>query len=190
MSLRVAVRRSLMILPLLASATTLPLIGIGSAWAQSAPAPTVVPSAPKPAAPAAAAPAAGTKTGEAKAEEDSWTCPFPKKTPVIPDGKTAPEADMRKAHEDLQAYVNSGQGFVSCVDELVSKHPDKVTVAKFLQLTEVQDKVISNMQILAAVFNNQLHIFKARTGAAPVPNAPAPAAPTPAAKPATKPAGQ
>ncbi|MBB6252536.1 hypothetical protein [Nitrospirillum iridis] len=181
MSLRVAVRRSLLILPVLASTTSVTLLGGAPAWAQSAsPAPaTVVPSAPKPSAPAAAAPAA--KAGE----DEGWTCPFPKKTPVIPDGKTAPEADMRKAHEELQAYVNSGQGFISCVDELVTKHPDKVTVAKFLQLTQVQDMVISNMQILANAFNNQLHVFKARTGAAPTPAAPA--AP---AKPAAKPAGQ
>ncbi|MEE3626018.1 hypothetical protein UCD39_18860 [Nitrospirillum sp. BR 11752] len=187
MSLRVAVRRSLMILPVLASATTLAVVGAAPAWAQAAkPATTapatgsapIVPSAAKPTAPVAAAPAAGTKAGE---EDDGWTCPFPKKVPTIPDGKTAPEADMRKAHEEMQAYVNSGQGFIACVDQLVAQHPDKVTVAKFLQLTRVQDAVVSDMEILAARFNQQLHVYKARTGGAP-----APAAPAPAAKPAGK----
>ncbi|WP_145618714.1 hypothetical protein [Nitrospirillum bahiense] len=184
MSLRVAVRRSLLILPVLASATTLAFAGSTPAWAQAAKpaAPTagsapIMPSAAKPTAPAAAAPAAGAKADD----DDGWTCPFPKKVPTIPDGKTAPEADMRKAHEEMQSYVNSGQGFISCVDQLVAQHPDKVTVAKFLQLTSVQDAVVSNMQILAARFNEQLHVYKARTGGAP-----APAAPAPAAKPAGK----
>ncbi|TWB22700.1 hypothetical protein FBZ89_103327 [Nitrospirillum amazonense] len=183
MSLRVAVRRSLLILPVLASATTLAFVGATPAQAQAAKpaAPTagsapIMPSAPK-TAPAAAAPAAGAKAGD----DDGWTCPFPKKVPTIPDGKTAPEADMRKAHEEMQSYVNSGQGFIACVDQLVTQHPDKVTVAKFLQLTNVQDAVVSNMQILAARFNEQLHVYKARTGGAPAPAAPAPA---------TKPAGK
>ncbi|MDG3440548.1 hypothetical protein [Nitrospirillum amazonense] len=185
MSLRVAVRRSLMILPVLASATALAVVGAAPAWAQAAnPAPgstPIMPSAAKPSAPAAAAPAAGAKAGAKADDDDGWTCPFPKKVPTIPDGKTAPEADMRKAHEEMQSYVNSGQGFISCVDQLVAQHPDKVTVAKFLQLTSVQDAVVTNMQILAARFNEQLHVFKARTGGAP-----APAAPAPAAKPAGK----
>jgi hypothetical protein len=177
-----------MILPVFASATTIAFVGAAPAWAQATkPAATapaagsapIVPSAAKPSAPAAAAPAAGAKADD----DDGWTCPFPKKVPTIPDGKTAPEADMRKAHEEMQAYVNSGQGFISCVDQLVTQHPDKVTVAKFLQLTNVQDAVVTNMQILAARFNQQLHVYKARTGGAPVP---APAAPAPAAKPAGK----
>ncbi|MEA1677368.1 hypothetical protein [Nitrospirillum sp. BR 11163] len=190
MSLRVAVRRSLMILPVLASATTLAFTGAAPARAQAAnPAassPTagsapIMPSAAKPAAPAAAAPAAGVKAGGKADDDDGWNCPVPKKVPTIPDGKTAPEADMRKAHEEMQSYVNSGQGFIACVDQLVAQHPDQVTVAKFLQLTRLQDVVVNNMQFLAGRFNEQLHVYKARTGGAP-----APAAPAPAAKPAGK----
>ncbi|MDE1149224.1 MAG: hypothetical protein PW843_21905 [Azospirillaceae bacterium] len=170
MSLRVAVRRSLLILPVLASAAT-----VSAAWAQSAPsaAPpaTLIPSEARPAAPVTP-PIGGAKPGAF----DDTNCSLPTRAPAVPDGRTAPEADIRKAHEDLQAYVASGQSFVRCVDDQVALHPDKLTVARYLQMSRLQDIVINNMQVMAARFNEQLRVFKART----------PGAAAPAAKPAGK----
>src|SRR5918993_886401 len=44
-------------------------------------------------------------------------CPFPKAPASIPDGKTAPEAEMLEAMKAFKAYNEEVKAFQTCLDE-------------------------------------------------------------------------
>lgn len=144
-------------------------LAVGAAPAHAQTGPSGAPASAIPSAIPGAPPAQAAAPAKAPAEASALTatqCNLPKQAPHIPDGRTASDADMRKAHDELKLYVDLGQAFIGCVDDVVAAHRHEVTVAAYLGDTALQDAVTNNMQILAAVFNNQLHIFRARNGAA------------------------
>lgn len=134
---------------LLSGVLALPLLGAGTAVAgvPDGMGPTV----------ATATPAVSTANTD--------QCNPPNAIPRIPDGGTASEAELRQAHDQMQAYVTQGQAFITCVDTLHTTHRHELTVAQYLRDIRVQDGMVANMRLLADAFNSQLHVFKARTAA-------------------------
>ena len=88
-------------------------------------------------------------------------CPFPKAPATIPDGKTAPEADMLEAMKTFKAYSEEVKAFQACLDQAISG-------GGTMQFKAMQSKklaaAVEELQSKAKLFNEQIRIFKARSG--------------------------
>ncbi len=84
------------------------------------------------------------------------------KPPKVPDGSKATEAEMQAARVAFQTYVDQGQNFVDCIETVQQTRGGTLSVADYLSLTKIQDDMIGNMQLLAARFNEQLRLFRAK----------------------------
>lgn len=135
---------------LLSGVLALPLLGAGAAVAGV---------------PDGVGPTVATTTPAAASTANTDQCNPPNAIPHIPDGGAASEAELRQAHDQMQAYVTQGQAFITCVDTLHATHQHELTVAQYLRDIRVQDGMVANMRLLADAFNSQLHVFKARTAA-------------------------
>jgi hypothetical protein len=100
-------------------------------------------------------------TGAAQAE-----CPFPKAPATIPDGKTASEPDMIAAMKEFKAYNDEVQGFAKCLDD--ESNDPSLSPPQKMQLKTLQrkkeDAAMKELQEKAAAFNEQVRVFKARSG--------------------------
>jgi hypothetical protein len=93
-------------------------------------------------------------------------CPFPKAPAAIPDGKSASEPDMIAAMKEFKAYNDEVQGFAKCLDEEASDpslSPPQKMQMKTLQKKK-QDTAMKELQEKAAAFNEQVRVFKGRSG--------------------------
>ncbi|HEU4604319.1 MAG TPA: hypothetical protein VFS24_20255 [Steroidobacteraceae bacterium] len=93
-------------------------------------------------------------------------CPFPKPPATIPDGKTASEPDMIAAMKEFKAYNEEVQGFAKCLDEESNDpalSPPQKMQLKTLQKKK-QDAAMKELQEKAAAFNEQVRVFKSRSG--------------------------
>ncbi|HEY7639913.1 MAG TPA: hypothetical protein VH814_09330 [Steroidobacteraceae bacterium] len=91
-------------------------------------------------------------------------CPYPKAPTVMPDGKTASEAEMLDAMKAFKAYNEEVNAFGACLDE-ETKTKAAGTV-QLMQLKTLQMKkhnaAVDELQTKAKVFNEQVRLFKAR----------------------------
>lgn len=93
-------------------------------------------------------------------------CPFPKAPATIPDGSTAAEPEMIAAMNAFKAYNEEVKAFQECLDD--------ETKAKFaagagsMSFKAMQAKklaaAIDELKEKAEKFNEQVRIFKARSG--------------------------
>jgi hypothetical protein len=93
-------------------------------------------------------------------------CPFPKAPATIPDGKTASEPDMVAAMKAFKSYNEEVQGFAKCLDDESSDpslSPPQKMQLKTLQKKK-QDAAMKELQEKAAAFNEQVRVFKSRSG--------------------------
>jgi len=91
-------------------------------------------------------------------------CVFPKAPALMPDGKTASEAEMLAASQAFKAYNDEVTAFGACLeDETKSK---AAGTAQLMQMKTMQAKkhnaAVAELQAKAKQFNEQVRIFKAR----------------------------
>lgn len=93
-------------------------------------------------------------------------CPYPKPPSVMPDGKTASEAEMIEAMKAFKDYNDQVTAFGSCLD-LETKNKAAGT-AQLMQLKTLQMKkhnaAVDELQTKAKAFNEQVRIYKTRAG--------------------------
>jgi hypothetical protein len=91
-------------------------------------------------------------------------CPYPKAPAVVPDGKTASEAEMIEAMKAFKAYNEEVTAFGACLDEETKNKA--AGTAQLMQLKTLQMKkhnaAVDELQAKAKLFNEQVRIFKAR----------------------------
>lgn len=75
--------------------------------------------------------------------------------PVIPDGATAPEADMVAAQQALRTYVTETQEYLACLENENRGRAGR-------DWTRDYNEASSQMEKLASDFNKQLRAFKSR----------------------------
>ncbi|QJE74422.1 hypothetical protein HHL28_16280 [Aerophototrophica crusticola] len=119
---------------------------------------------PAPAARTQQAPAAagGPTLGDIVQATTPQGCDRPKAPEKFPDGRSAPEPEMRAAQEGIRKYVAEGETFNSCIDKLIRDNYARLTVSDYLTL--LQQQVIMEAQVMQAAnrFNEQLRLFKAK----------------------------
>jgi hypothetical protein len=91
-------------------------------------------------------------------------CAFPKAPAVVPDGKTASEAEMVAAMTEFKTYNEEVNAFGTCLDgETKEKSAGS---AQLMQLKTMQAKklnaAVAELQSKAKAFNEQVRIFKSR----------------------------
>lgn len=93
-------------------------------------------------------------------------CPFPKAPASIPDGNTAPEAEMIEAMKAFKAYNEEVKAFQACLDE--ETKAKSASGAGTMTFKAMQAKKLSaaveELEDKAKKFNEQVRIFKARAG--------------------------
>jgi hypothetical protein len=92
-------------------------------------------------------------------------CPYPKAPTVMPDGKTASEAEMIEAMKAFKAYNEEVNSFGACLDQ--ETKTKAAGTAQIMQLKTLQMKkhnaAIDELQAKAKVFNEQVRIYKSRS---------------------------
>jgi hypothetical protein len=92
-------------------------------------------------------------------------CPYPKSPTIMPDGKTASEAEMLQAMKAFQAYNDEVTAFGTCLEQETKSKA--ASTAQLMQLKTLQTKkhnaAVDELQAKAKAFNEQVRIFKART---------------------------
>jgi hypothetical protein len=91
-------------------------------------------------------------------------CAYPKAPSVMPDGKTASEAEMLEAMKAFKAYNDEVNAFGSCLDEETKSKA--AGTAQLMQLKTLQMKkhnaAVDELQSKAKLFNEQVRIYKSR----------------------------
>ena len=93
-------------------------------------------------------------------------CPFPKAPTTIPDGKTAAEAEMIAAMNAFKAYNEEVKAFQACLDEETKAKAasgGSSMTFKAMQAKKL-DAAVDELKDKAELFNEQVRIFKARSG--------------------------
>lgn len=91
--------------------------------------------------------------------EDRCQEPF---GPVVPDGNTATQAEMRAAKVQVLNFIKDSDSFQSCVVLVIDdpkeemKEPEKKSAMKKLEANQREKEEV------AAAYNNALKVFKAR----------------------------
>ena len=95
-------------------------------------------------------------------------CPYPKAPALMPDGKTASEADMIEAMKAFKAYNEEVTAFGSCLDEETRNKaagPD-APAEQIEQIKAIHNKrhnaAVDELEQTASRFNEQVKTFKAR----------------------------
>jgi hypothetical protein len=81
--------------------------------------------------------------------------------PKIPEGKSATMDQLLAAQGEVKAYMAAMETFLSCIDaEAASKGDDAPADYKTLMVTR-HNTAVTEMETLAASFNEQVKAFKA-----------------------------
>ncbi len=93
-------------------------------------------------------------------------CPFPKAPATIPDGSTAAESEMIAAMNAFKAYNEEVKAFQECLDE--ETRAKSAAGAGSMTFKAMQAKklaaAVDELKEKAEKFNEQVRIFKARSG--------------------------
>ena len=86
-------------------------------------------------------------------------CVLPTAPSKIPDGKTATEQQMETAHDTMAHYAADIDSYAHCLDFALKQH----------ELSPAQEKdkrnsAIDTAQHVTAKFNDQVRVFKAKSG--------------------------
>ena len=91
-------------------------------------------------------------------------CTYPKPPALIPDGKTASEAEMLDAMRAFKAYNDEVTSFGTCLDE--ETRSKAAGTVQLMQLKTLQMKkhnaAVEELQSKARLFNEQVRVYKAR----------------------------
>ena len=85
----------------------------------------------------------------------------------IPDGKTSSKEVMLAARDQVKAYMKSMEDFMACVDQEAAAKGDGATPEYKDQMAARHNNAVSEMEAVAAAFNDQLHAYNAAHPAPP-----------------------
>lgn len=92
-------------------------------------------------------------------------CAFPKAPAAIPDGKVATEAEMIEAMKAFKTYNEEVNAFGACLEE-ETRSKAAGSTAQLMHIKSMQMKkhkaAVNELQSKAALFNEQVRIFKTR----------------------------
>jgi hypothetical protein len=86
-------------------------------------------------------------------------CLLPPVPSKIPDGKIASEQEMQTAHETMKQYAADIDTYARCLEFAVKQHELSPTLEK-----DKRNSAIDIAQKVTAKFNDQLKVFKAKSG--------------------------
>jgi hypothetical protein len=79
----------------------------------------------------------------------------------IPDGKVASKDEMLAARDQVKAYMKSMEDFMKCVDDEAAAKGDGAPPEYKDQMAARHNNAVSEMEAVAAAFNDQLHAYNA-----------------------------
>jgi hypothetical protein len=85
----------------------------------------------------------------------------------IPDGKTSSKEQMLAARDQVKAYMKSMEDFMKCVDDEAAGKGDGAPAEYKDQMAARHNAAVSEMEAVAAAFNDQLHAYNAAHPAPP-----------------------
>ena len=109
------------------------------------------------------------------------------KPPPIPDGRTASQVEMISAKQRTKLYVESAEGFLSCLEEARASVTETGRDVKLKRIDRKRDEVTQERDATVAKYNEQVRVYKVRTGEVAEEEPAAGSAPPPAEKPAPDP---
>jgi len=86
---------------------------------------------------------------------------------AMPDGKTSTKEQMLAARDQVKAYMKSMQDFMDCVDKEAAAKGDGAPPEYKDQMIGRHNAAVSEMEAVAAAFNDQLHAYNAAHPAPP-----------------------
>jgi len=106
--------------------------------------------------------------------------------PAIPDGRTATPVEMVGATQRAKLYMESAETYVGCLDEAQQSVTETARDVKLKRIEKKRSEFVEERDALIEKFNEQVRLYKARTGETEETSTPAPPAPS---APAPPPAG-
>ena len=101
-------------------------------------------------------------TNAAETEDDRCVVP---EAPEIPDGSTAPEAELAKAQRNVKFYLAEGDAFLACLDKkeraLEGDESDEALEKRAL-IVHLHNQFVSQMHSVGDRFNEAVRAYKAR----------------------------
>ena len=99
-------------------------------------------------------------------------CSYPQAPDRIPDGNTATKEEMMTAQKAVRKYNDEINAYVSCIklehDESIAKDAASLTEEQKKERERVQvqkhNAAIDELESVAARFNEQVKVFKAKAG--------------------------
>ena len=88
-------------------------------------------------------------------------CAYPD-PPVIPDGATVTEDELRRAAGSVRDYQTAMEASLTCLDEAQADLGEDITEEQLSALNTLYNNGIEQLTTIADSFNQQLRIFKAR----------------------------
>ncbi len=92
-------------------------------------------------------------------------CSYPKPPAMMPDGKTASEAEMLAAMQAFKSYNEEVSAFGACLDQETKTRA--AGTAQLMQLKTLQMKkhnaAVDELQTKAKLFNEQVRLYKSRS---------------------------
>jgi hypothetical protein len=92
--------------------------------------------------------------------------------PKIPDGQTASAVDMIGATQRTKLYITSAETFLACLQEAEDTVTDTGRDVKIRRIEKKREEVVKQRDETVARFNEQVRIYKIRTGQATEDEAP------------------
>ncbi len=84
--------------------------------------------------------------------------------PKIPDGQTASAVDMIGATQRTKLYISSAETFLACLAEAESSVTETGRDVKLKRIEKKREEVTKQRDETVAKFNEQVRIYKIRTG--------------------------
>jgi len=86
---------------------------------------------------------------------------------AMPDGKTSTKEQMLAARDQVKAYMKGMEDFMACVDQEAAAKGDGAPPEYKDQMAARHNAAVSEMEAVAAAFNDQLHAYNAAHPAPP-----------------------
>jgi hypothetical protein len=82
--------------------------------------------------------------------------------PTVPDGASASDDEMLRARDEVAGYVEAGNAFIVCLTKLRDAAEASTPPAQIAEWTKQHNDAVDRMNDVAARFNAQLKVWKAR----------------------------
>jgi cyclophilin family peptidyl-prolyl cis-trans isomerase len=84
----------------------------------------------------------------------------PPAVPALPDASSVSEAEMVASQRQVREFVAAGDAYLACLDRVIND--DKRAAGLRNAAVEEYNRMVASMEEIAAGFNEQIRIFKAR----------------------------